>query len=85
MKPERSIGVCADLIIEIEQRVELLVLKNGSKKILENRFFQLKSLRRMEARKSWKIENSNHQEGSKQKIQENLKFKSLGSIKAKES
>ena len=35
MKPERSIGVCADLIIEIEQRMELLVLKDGGKKILQ--------------------------------------------------
>ena len=34
-KPERSIGVCADLIIEIEQRMELLVLQDRSKKILQ--------------------------------------------------
>ena len=35
MKPERSIGVCADLIIEIEKGVELLVLKDGGQKILQ--------------------------------------------------
>ena len=35
MKPERSIGVCADLIVEIEQRMKLLVLKDRSKKILQ--------------------------------------------------
>ena len=34
-KPERSIGVCADLIIEIEQRMELLVLQDRGKKILQ--------------------------------------------------
>ena len=46
MKPERSIGVCADLIIEIEQRVELLVLKNGSKKILENWIFSIEIIKK---------------------------------------